>query len=687
VASHPGHRPDTVWVELSPGGRVVLDLELEVAPVPLPGITLRVGPDDPIGIAPLPEKSAAVSPHLEAELSLRALESSPGLAEAGLGQSVGSREEPVPGDPSSALLVRGSTADLKLVLLDGAPVYAPFNVGGLLQSFDTDLLAGASYHVGGAPARYDGGLSYLLDLRTRPARRDGRTLSGSADLVSAGATVDAPLTDRVGVLLSGRATHGLASRLSGARHPPYGYRDGLARFDWTISDRSRLSVTAFGNRQSVRLDLPGPDAAPRSVQDVPNDAVWGNASLAAAHHTSIAGTALEVTAAASRYEAELPIREPDGVSVGAGDAAPLVGRGRTDRLRLAVDGRRPVGAGVLRLGFSVHRTEVLQESRRLAEVAPIRRDDVGTAYGLYVDASLPVGPGVDVRAGGRTDYFALGAGDGGGRGSLRASLLVELSPEAVLTLSGGRYHRVVRAGDVESEVGLGGGGGTLPADLGHGESTLSVARADHIVASLDQELLSGLRLAIDGFYKTFHDLPDPSDAGLRSSGVDLRLTRNGGAFGGWFGYSLSWFWRDGSGRDHSSDFAGRHLLGAGLDGPIAGPLGFEIGLSFSDGLPLSAVPVAGAVEDGDFESDPDPAVSDPTLGIDDGFLRLDAEVDGDFEGELFGRTVRLRPYLRLLNALDSRDALFFYFDPWRSSDARGIAEHSVVSVLGVAWRF
>ena len=62
---------------------------------------------------------------------------------------------------------RGAAADLKLVLLDGAPVYAPFHLNGLLDAFTDGVLEDASLYIGGTPARYDGGLSYVLDLDVR----------------------------------------------------------------------------------------------------------------------------------------------------------------------------------------------------------------------------------------------------------------------------------------------------------------------------------------------------------------------------------------------------------------------------------------------------------------------------------------------------------------------------------------
>lgn len=49
-----------------------------------------------------------------------------------------------------------------------------------------------------------------------------------------------------------------------------------------------------------------------------------------------------------------------------------------------------------------------------------------------------------------------------------------------------------------------------------------------------------------------------------------------------------------------------------------------------------------------------------------------------------GHTWQVRPYVRLLNALDRRDALFYTFQPWRSEGVRPLAGRPLVPLLGVA---
>jgi hypothetical protein len=74
-------------------------------------------------------------------------------------------------------------------------------------------------------------------------------------------------------------------------------------------------------------------------------------------------------------------------------------------------------------------------------------------------------------------------------------------------------------------------------------------------------------------------------------------------------------------------------------------------------------------------------------GNPDSFLRFDLELYGEWDASWMGRQGRIRPYLRILNALDRRDALFYYFEPWRDTDLRPLAQRPLLPVLGLAWSF
>jgi len=65
----------------------------------------------------------------------------------------------------TGLNVRGGSSDQNLVLLDGIPIYNPFHMGGLFSTFMDATVGGIELITGAFPARYDGRLSSVLDVR------------------------------------------------------------------------------------------------------------------------------------------------------------------------------------------------------------------------------------------------------------------------------------------------------------------------------------------------------------------------------------------------------------------------------------------------------------------------------------------------------------------------------------------
>jgi hypothetical protein len=75
------------------------------------------------------------------------------------------------------------------------------------------------------------------------------------------------------------------------------------------------------------------------------------------------------------------------------------------------------------------------------------------------------------------------------------------------------------------------------------------------------------------------------------------------------------------------------------------------------------------------------------IGPDEGFLRVEGEIFGTWAVALRGRQSQIRPYLRVLNALNRRDALFYHFDPWRNAGPQPLAEMPILPLLGLEWVF
>ena len=301
---------------------------------------------------------------------------------------------------------------------------------------------------------------------------------------------------------------------------------------------------------------------------------------------------------------------------------------------------------------------------------------------------------MSVRGGGRVDRFR---GDSGLRFAPRFSLTWMLTEQAALTLAAGRYHQYsnVASGEIERNLGPEPPGYSPDGDV---PLELRVGSANHLVVSLDQILTPGLRLGFEGFVKEFSGVAGSGDRSLNASGVDLRVAREGERAAGWLGYTLTWFWAsDGILSSGSSPFSGRHLLSAGLTTSLTDRTGLRLRAGYGDGLPFTSVPVVrdGTVApslDGSTEFDVAGdqilnSAPELTVGPDEGFLRLEVELYGHWSPTISGRTMEFRPYLRVLNALNRRDALFYHFDPWRSGGPEPLADLPFLPLVGLEWRF
>jgi hypothetical protein len=293
---------------------------------------------------------------------------------------------------------------------------------------------------------------------------------------------------------------------------------------------------------------------------------------------------------------------------------------------------------------------------------------------------------VQLRGGVRADRFSL---EKAVRVGPRASATITLAEGAALTLAAGRYRQYVR--DTEEPLAV--IGTTLPNP---GESQrLSVAGASHFLVSLDQRLSDGFRLSVEGFYKAFDGLPTTADGTAESSGVDVWVRRNQGRFRGWFGYSLAWVWSDDENPLSPTHlFAGRQVVTGGLTGPVIGHGSFDVRVSYGSGLPFAAIPEPEAgtpVFSVGFQPASSAVASEPLPALpaapDQPYLRVDAQLARTWAAEVNGIAFELTPYVKVLNALNRRDGIFYFFDRGAGSPARALAGLPVLPIVGLDWKF
>lgn len=673
------HEPYRLAVRVPPGGRIRVDVLLEAAPLAVePLLAVARRPSVPDLSEPPPASDDGGRP---AETRLRALEAGPGTEVMGRALRNG-RPEP-PSDPSGALFVRGAGNDLKRVYLDGAPVFAPFHLGGLMDAVPEGVFRSARLYTGGAPLNVDGGLSYVLDLRTRTGEGDAVAGGGHTDLLGSSLRAEGE-AGRFSYLVSGRRTHDATPAWMAEGGLPYGYSEALLRAGVRLSDGHQLSVTGFRNREEVALgDAAGTDASAR----------WGNLAGSVRYGAVAGATRIRATAAAGRFTTRLPVSTE----------ADRPGRARTRRSRLTVDATTPLSGAEISYGaaFRAHEQRI---DLPPADSTPgvLWRGTGSTAAGYGQLALRPV-PELTVRGGLRAEVYPdLGEASL----SPRISATWTASEHTELELGLGRFRQRLLSpesalsGDLDewSEV-L--GREARRQDDGDGSirfPATSAAGATHTSLRLRHRATDGLELGFEGHFKTFDELAE-GGRDLHSSGADLWVDLEMDRWTGWAGYSLGWVWSDALGSEGLTEFSGRQLIGAGLGAP--GPHGLRLNaeLRASTGLPFTRIPLTGAEADptsprpgsGDGTGVDDTPTSSPGSGPafggspDGSYLRLDVTLSRSWTTEWLGRETRLRPYLRFLNALDRRDALFFHFDPAREMRPRGLDTVPLLPVVGLEW--
>lgn len=641
---HPGYAPSTLSLTVGDGARLMLDLPLDLVPIRLEPIVVRTTSNEAARAADEMTR-VAITGHGPATPYLLS-SAPPAMSLAGASRA----DDPDTGGPGDVFLVRGFTADLKRTMLDDAPIHTAFHMGGLMDPLPAGLVQAITVQSGGAPARYDGGLTWVMDVRTRdpaPGELSGRF---AVDWLTAQGHIEGSLGEAADLLISGRGTLSGAAETLLDRPLGYDYREGLVRTHTDLGDGATLRMTGFVNDESVLL--------PRREEA----ANWGSTLMSA----RIEAPRFATLAAYSEGHVRLPAAEDGAVAVDA-----YLRQGH-----LSLEGRLPGSSVSAAYGLDIDAYDFARSGPDGADV----RDEAAryTTTGAYGDVSWQVEPRVRLHGGLRLNYFAP---ERAVHASPRLALNWLIDERAMLTVAAGRFSQYVRVqeGSFRDPFALTPVSyeGVRVADTtALARSEMVVQEATHVTLSLDQQLSDHTRLELDGFVKDYGGIPAAEGSRLQASGLDVWIGSRGESLSGWFGYSLSWVWsRDdvssAGGADDS--FNARQILSAGVTGHSTSLGTLSVNASYGSGLPLTSVELErSALRDGLLFENGDAAeinslggAPGDTAGLTprtDRFLRIDVEASRTWQLGDDERGATLRPYIRLLNALDRRDAIFFHRD-------------------------
>lgn len=479
------------------------------------------------------------------------------------------------GSAFSGIIVRGGQPDQNLYLLDGAPVYHPWHAFSLISLFQPETFKQIRLYQGSFPAEYGGRLSAVLDAELRDGGRGESRALVAIGALSGRFIVEQPLGRGVSVMASGRRSY--LDRILGTRHAveEAGVRDTLrtgyyfydlsGKVTWRLSERNRLSVSAYSGNDVFDVRLPfelSPDIRswlkPASLF-FEIDTHWGT-SLVSARHQFLYSDRLFLTATGyvSRYRADegIVIRPAESSSVRSDYAVDL----RDAGLKLDVDyypglaHRVRAGLRLVARSFFSSLDAHVQRSPGSVDLSADESDVGALELVAYLqDVWQPV-PGLEVRPGLRAS-------------TLRGGSLVGLAPRLGLQYTSGAVTWRASAGrhiqylhrirdrhsllyDLVSTRWVAAAGAVEPSTSINISAGLERRTASGVVASADAYLhrAAGVLLPRDVFQ--FKDglegpgievgtlLGQYARGSARAYGLELVLRREAGPWQGWFSYGL-----------------------------------------------------------------------------------------------------------------------------------------------------
>lgn len=708
-----GYRPSERMVDVGRGESLRVDFVLARRPIELEGVAVETESAAPAvaeHAGPGPVRISApmirVVPALAEADVLRAVQALPSVAAAS--------------DFSSALYVRGGSPDQNLVLLDGAPLFNPYHLGGIFSAFDPDAVQAVDVLPGAFPASVGDRVSGVVAVRTRDGGRDRIRGRGAVGLISSRIGLDGPLPGGNGsFLLSTRRTYldlftdaAFALGLIGGTLP-YAFTDAHLKLTHDVGALGSVSASFYFDGEGIGL--------PDEMKDEPGDVFefgWST-RMALLRYRQPLGSALlgEVRFAASSFDGSFDALEQvhsdqvDGEPTGSPALDRRVAADVT--VRDVVAGadltwyRRShrVRAGVQFDAYLFDHDVVLDPDEFDGYIPPFQRTDRPRTLAVYLEDQWSPVDALRLRLGLRL----LHAGEHGTAWMPRLGARFALSPALALTLGAGRYAQVLHSLRDEESVAA----SFLAYDLlAAVPPEMGLTTAEDAVLGL--EWRSGrTSLRVDAYAKRMENLalPPPPAEPLNAPAlvVDGFVPAQGTAYGmevlarGPLGpadfslaYTLAFAERDVAGEIFPPHFERRHMLDAtarfelGDDGSLSTRLLLGSGQPYTAAVGLARPyrhdPLARTFTD-EF-ANPIVLLGEHNAARLPGYFRIDVAARKSFEKHWFGTALTVTPYLQILNVLNTHNVLTAEATPYGRGGVLSFSpELPFLPTFGVEWRF
>ena len=175
---------------------------------------------------------------------------------------------------SRGVYIRATPSDHNQYLLEGARIYNPLHVGGVMSTFNSDPLQDVQVVAGGVPPFYGGRIGGILDV----VLRDGSetNLDGSATVGSLGSNLllEGPLFEQTSFLISGRWGYPdlfMPKFRPGETPNDLNSTEVMAKVTYHLSKDQRISLSGFFGQDTYGNVIPR-----LGGNDLSNSLRWGN---------------------------------------------------------------------------------------------------------------------------------------------------------------------------------------------------------------------------------------------------------------------------------------------------------------------------------------------------------------------------------------------------------------------------
>jgi len=154
---------------------------------------------------------------------------------------------------TTGFFVRGGNMDQNLVQLDGATVYNPNHLFGLVSTFNVNSINNVLLIKGGFPAQYGGRLSSILDITMKDGNKEKYHIDGGIGLLSSNLTVQGPIIrSKASFIVSLRRSYvDLVQRAFVPNSTTrYSFYDLNAKVNFEIGKNDKLYLSAFKGRDN-----------------------------------------------------------------------------------------------------------------------------------------------------------------------------------------------------------------------------------------------------------------------------------------------------------------------------------------------------------------------------------------------------------------------------------------------------